>query len=293
MTVTQLAPYKIGGSLATALLGLDPWLPPYAAAVQLVEGRSGEAGEAADIGREFERFHRRLLRREGYDLAPADPAGYTHPEIPWLHVHPDAIVNGLMPAELKLRGVAPNDRTLARDTMQLLVYVHTLDAPQGVLSELHGGLGGFKRVEQVVERDDELFAVAVERLDKILANIARGHLPAPSGAQADREALRSRYAEGGGGTVRLTQEAWAHLRRGREFERTAKQAKLYAEREYEHVQAEMGDATHAFSPYDELAVRWNVTSSTRVDTTALRRAHPEIAEEFAKSTTTRRWEPNP
>jgi predicted phage-related endonuclease len=56
------------------------------------------------------------------------------------------------------------------------------------------------------------------------------------------------------------------------------------------IKALMGDAEVALSPHDDELIRWPNVSSTRVDVTALRAEHPEIAERFGKTTTTRRFE---
>ena len=137
------------------------------------------------------------------------------------------------------------------------------------------------------------FAVIVERCEEFLSLVRRGRCPSPDGSESAREALRSRWAAEPGKRVRLSRAGWEHLQRVRELDETLAAAKVQRERYAQLVQDEIGDAVEAITPFDTLAARWAPVSSNRVDVKALRDAHPEIAAEFTRSTTTRRFEANP
>jgi predicted phage-related endonuclease len=80
------------------------------------------------------------------------------------------------------------------------------------------------------------------------------------------------------------------IRELREVENTAKEQR----QAFEHrVQDFMGGATELISPLDTPAARWRPVERTSIDTKALRAAHPDIAGEFSRTTTTRRFEANP
>jgi predicted phage-related endonuclease len=51
----------------------------------------------------------------------------------------------------------------------------------------------------------------------------------------------------------------------------------------------MGDAETAISPHDTDALHWRNVRATRLDTTKLKGALPAIYDEFAVTTTTRRF----
>lgn len=288
----------LGGSDVPAVLGLDPFTSPYALGCRKL-GLTSEPpeSEAMRHGLRLQAAHAEMIEDAGYDVMPAPAAGFVHPELPWLHVHPDFLI-GLdgerAPLEVKLRGNAPSEAIWQRDYLQTFVYVHTLGATRGMLSELHGGYGGFGRDECTVLADQELFDMSVDTCERFLALLAKGKLPAPSGSDSDREAIRARFAQAETGkTIRLSQAEWGHVRKIRELDEVIARAKAQRERHAEAVQEAMGDATEAISPYDTVAARWRQVTSTRTDTKALKAAHPAIAAEFAKTTTYRKFEANP
>lgn len=297
VNVAELHPFTVGGSGIAAICGLDPYVTPYAYACRLLGvSAEPEQSEAAALGLKSQGFHAELLEDAGYTVLPAPADGYTSAGYPWLHFHPDALtaLDGRpAPVEMKLRGRKPDEATWLRDTVQTLVYVHGLEAEAGLLSELHGGYG-FGREERIIARDDEAWTLIAERVEWFLDTVRKGKMPAPTGSDADRDALRSRFAHAEPGkAVRLTQTAWASVRRIRELDETIAAAKVARERHAQIVQAEMGEATEAVSPYDTPAARWRAVESHRLDTKALRAAHPAIAEEFTKLSTSRRFEANP
>jgi predicted phage-related endonuclease len=202
--------------------------------------------------------------------------------------------SGIGPLELKLRGVAPSEAIRMRDTVQSLVQVHAMGAAQGLVSVLHGGFGGIRRDEWIVDADDELFGAVVGRCEDFLSQLRRGVLPAPDGSDATREAIRRRFAHGDAShSVRATQECWEWVKRIRELREVENTAKEQRQAFEHRVQDFMGDATELVSPYDTPAARWRPVERTSIDTTRLKRDRPEIAGEYAKTTTSRRFEANP
>ena len=307
MTGTALHPYTLGGSEIPAVLNLDPYVSAYALACRKLGVTDASAeSPAARMGTRLQAVHAELVADDGYTVMPAPADGIVHPDLPWLVGHPDAFVvlprdfadlppdqTQRAPLELKLRGLAPSEAMRMRDTVQALVYAELCDSSQAMVSELHGGYGGIVRDEWTVERDGELFAVIVERCEGFLSLIRRGKCPAPDGSESARDALRARYGGLPETRVRLSRVGWEHLQRVRELDETISAAKVQRERYAQLVQDEIGDAVEAITPFDTLAARWAPVSSNRVDVKALRDAHPEIAAEFTRSTTTRRFEANP
>jgi predicted phage-related endonuclease len=56
------------------------------------------------------------------------------------------------------------------------------------------------------------------------------------------------------------------------------------------IKAAMGDAETAIGPADQPCVKWSNVTSRRIDTSALRKHRPEIAGEYERETTTRRFQ---
>jgi hypothetical protein len=305
----------IGASSVPGILGLDKFNPAYAIALRMLEGREQVTSEPMQMGLDSEEWHAGLVKKAGYEVMPAPVAGFVHPELPWLCVHPDGLLgfdDGIGPLELKLRGVAPSEAIRVRDTVQSLVQVHAMGASQGLVSVLHGGFGGVRRDEWAVPADAELFALVADRCEAFLSRLRRGVLPAPDGSDATRDAIRARFARAKPGTaVRATQEVWGWVKRIRELrevEHTAKEQR----QAFEHrVQDFMGDATTLISPYDEPAAKWGTRNAVdgdalreqhpdvfaefavaKIDATALKKARPDLHAKFSRPTT-RRFEANP
>jgi predicted phage-related endonuclease len=306
VAVTDLRPFTIGASDVPAIVGLDPFLSPYALGCRkLGLTRAPATSPAALNGLRLEEAHAAMIEDDGWPVLPAPTAGFVHPDLPWLHVHPDAFVGLVLhegrkhkgfraPLELKARGRAPDDALKTRDTIQVSVQMAVLGTPRGMVSTLHGGYGGITREHWFVDEDAELFGMLVDECERFRALLAKGRLPAPDGSATAHEAIRERYAEARKGeTVRLNREQWAHVLAIRELDETIRRAKEQRERHAQIVQDAMGEATEAISPLDTVAARWRPVASSRVDTKALRAAHPAIAAEFTGQTTTRRFEANP
>lgn len=287
----------LGGSEIPAVLGLDPYVSPYALACRKL-GVTDEPPQsvAARMGNALEAAHLRLLADEGWVVIDG-PREVAHPDLPWLVGHPDGWVADrdryIMPVELKLRGVTPSDAIRTRDTIQAGVYAEIAKSPRALVSELHGGYGGIVRDEWTVERDDELFGMIVERCEAFLLLLRRGRCPAPDGSDSARDAIRARYAEANEHRrVRLTTAGYTALQRVRELDETIRAAKVQRERFAQMVQDEMGDAVEAISPTDLLAARWKPVTSRKIDTARLKRDHPVLASEYENVSTFRRFEVN-
>lgn len=297
MSASTVTPFTLGGSEIPAVLGLDPYLSPYALACRkLGVTDDPPPSVAARMGNALEAAHLQLLADEGRDVIPYNGLALGHKDHPWLIGHLDAIevvAGRSLPVELKLRGVTPSDALKIRDTIQAGIYAELADAPRALVSQLHGGYGGIVRDEWEVERDPELFGMIVERCEAFLLLLRRGKCPAPDGSDSARDAIRSRYAEANEHRkVRLTNEGYAALLRVRELDETIRAAKAQRERYAQRVQDEMGEAVEAISPADVLAARWKPVARRTVDTTRLKRDHPALASEYESVTTSRRFEVN-
>lgn len=73
----------------------------------------------------------------------------------------------------------------------------------------------------------------------------------------------------------------------RQLQNLIAEAEQEAEAIKDALKAHMGDSEELFA--GEYMVTWRPVKSSRLDTTALRKALPEVAERFTKTTTTRRF----
>lgn len=82
-------------------------------------------------------------------------------------------------------------------------------------------------------------------------------------------------------------EIEAKCRELRQLQNLIAEAEQEVETIKDALKAHMGDSEELFA--GEYMVTWKSVKSSRVDTVALRKAMPEVAQAFTKTTTTRRF----
>lgn len=84
-----------------------------------------------------------------------------------------------------------------------------------------------------------------------------------------------------------TQDIERKIKLLREMQRMAEEAQTEAEALKDEIKAYMGDSEELTA--GEYKITWKRVESARVDTVALKKAMPQIAEAFTKTKTTRRF----
>ena len=77
------------------------------------------------------------------------------------------------------------------------------------------------------------------------------------------------------------------IRELRQLQALIDEAQAEAEAIKDEIKAQMGDSEILLA--GEYKVTWKTIASSRIDTSALKKALPEVAERFTKETTTRRF----
>ena len=73
----------------------------------------------------------------------------------------------------------------------------------------------------------------------------------------------------------------------RELQRLIEEAQAEAETIKDAIKAHMGDSETAYA--EEYKITWKPGTTVRIDTTALKKAMPEVAQAFTRQTTARRF----
>jgi len=73
----------------------------------------------------------------------------------------------------------------------------------------------------------------------------------------------------------------------RELQRLIEEAQAEAETIKDAIKAHMGDSETAYT--GEYKITWKPVTTVRIDTTALKKAMPEVAQAFTRQTTARRF----
>lgn len=74
----------------------------------------------------------------------------------------------------------------------------------------------------------------------------------------------------------------------RELQRLIEEAQAEAETIKDAIKAHMGDSETAYAG-EEYKITWKPVTTVRIDTTALKKAMPEVAQAFTRQTTARRF----
>ena len=82
-------------------------------------------------------------------------------------------------------------------------------------------------------------------------------------------------------------EMEAKARELRQLQALIEEAQAEAESIKDAIKAAMGDSESVQA--GEYKITWKAVTSSRIDTTALRKALPDVAERFTRETTTRRF----
>ena len=82
-------------------------------------------------------------------------------------------------------------------------------------------------------------------------------------------------------------EMESKIRELRQLQNLIEEAQAEAEAIKDSIKAQMGDAEELRA--GEYKVTWKTVTSSRLDTAALKKALPEVAERFTKTTTSRRF----
>ena len=84
-----------------------------------------------------------------------------------------------------------------------------------------------------------------------------------------------------------TQDIERKIKLLREMQRMAEEAQAEAEALKDEIKAFMGDSEEL--PAGEYKITWKPIESSRIDTAALKKALPELAAQFTKTATIRRF----
>ncbi len=304
VTVTELRRVTLGGSSAAAACGVDPYLSPVMLWAILTGRAEHPETEAMHFGKLLEAVVWSELEERGYELLPAPADGFRDSERKWLVGHPDGFAAyfavASVPAEpstdvLEIKTASQwahrngwSANVPIAYQAQAQVYMHLTGRTRTLLACLVGG----SRLElRTIERDEHAVNLLLAGMEAFMRYVRRDRQPPVDGSDSTRDALvHYLYPEAEPSKlVRLDREHWWLVR---ELRARKEQRERIDEQIQEHenrLKAFMGDAELAISPHDTDAIRWSNVRSTRVDTTALRTERPEVAAEYEKVTTTRRF----
>ncbi|ONK21200.1 hypothetical protein BLX87_23005 [Bacillus sp. VT-16-64] len=282
----------IGGSDASAVLGFNPWKSPF----QLYAEKTSEFIEEVDneaihwgnvledvVAQEFTRRTGKRVRRRNQM--------FRHPKHDFMIANIDRDVVGER-ALLECKTTnAFNSEAWEGDHIppayicQLQHYMAVLDYEKAYIAVL---IGGQKFVWKEVERDNEFIELMIEQ-EKYFweEHVLKGIPPEIDGSKSASELLSKMYPEDNGETIMLKSDEAEMLIEAIESIKSEIKDKQSLQREYENkLKLMIGDAGTGVTPRFE--VKHKTYNRSSVDTKALKKELPEIAEKYTKQSSYRR-----
>lgn len=299
----------LGASDAGAVLGVDPYTSPTALWAEKTGRTAPWAGsEAADWGLKLEALVRDEYseRTDSYVFKPDHM--FVHPEHGFMRASPDGFVDGPETGwDLEHRATAETasgvyegktatvyvagDWEDGQIPARYLAQAHHLLAVTGLdWCDFGVLIGGNRFLEPIprVHSDPEMVDLLVDAETEFWALVESDTAPPVDGSRSTRDTLAAIYDAQPDQVAHLDADH-ARLVIDRRAELDADIRRLTADKEAmdNQLRAMLGDAVVGLVDGHE-AVTWRPVHTNRLDTKALRGAHPEIAAEFTKTTTTRR-----
>ncbi|MEK4117658.1 YqaJ viral recombinase family protein [Paenibacillus sp. FSL W8-0919] len=287
----------IGGSDASAVAGLNRYKSPVAVFMEKTgQIEPEEAGEAAYWGTQLEDLvAKEFMARTGLRVQRSNKM-YKHPEYPWMLGNVDRLITD----EHKRRGVLEckttsaykadewqGDRVPDEYTIQLQHYMAVLGVDYGFFAVL---IGGNKFEYRYVERNpgiiDSLVKIEKEFWNE---NVLKGIPPAIDGSQASVDLLNKLYPESKPASeIELTAaqaELVLNLRAAKEDAKAAEELVKAYENELKSIIGENETALFKGEP----VATWKSTTSTRLDTSRLKKEQPDLYQKYAVTSSSRRF----
>ncbi|EGL82071.1 phage-type endonuclease [Caldalkalibacillus thermarum TA2.A1] len=284
----------IGGSDAAAILGINPWRSP----IQVYMEKIGEIdpppeNEAMYWGTRLEEVvAEEFSKRTGLKIRRRN-AILQHPGHPWMIANVDRLIVGKKEGlECKTtnefaKGEWEGDEVPAPYLIQCQHYMAVTGYDAWWIAVL---IGGNKFVYKKINRDEELIEYIIEAEKAFWENHVVPRVPPGfDGSDASAELLKKLYPEAEpesetelpGEACRLVEALDKINAELKELEELKK--------EYENtLKAMLGEFERGIA--GDRIVTWKTVESKRLDTKRFRKDHPELFEEYAKTTKYRRFQ---
>jgi putative phage-type endonuclease len=287
----------IGGSDAGAIAGVNPWKSPVGVYLEKIGKAEGpEENEKMYWGNVLEEVVAdEFSKRTGLRVQRRN-AILKHPDHEWMLANVDRLIvdpkNGWGVLECKtaseyVKKEWEEDKVPDHYYLQLQHYMAVTGLSYGYIAVL---IGGNKFKFERVDRDEKIieFLIKLES-DFWFNNVLQKIPPAPDGSDDVDEMLKHLYPEAKPETsIEITDpeviKAYDQLQ---ETKNQAKEIEKEQKRLEQIIKTTMKDTEIAI--IGEQKVTWKTVISSRLDTKALKKDHPDIYEKYANESKSRRF----
>lgn len=288
----------IGASDAAAVLGLSPWASPLSLWVEKTRPvADDERTEAMRWGTVLENaIARELAKEHGVHIGPSRGI-LQHDEHDFMLATCDRMVlDRHRGREIGVLEVKNANAFAAGEWAQsgpppdhvVIQVQHQLDVTGLDVGYVAALVGGNQPRWWQVERDDELVGMLREAEGRFWDLVQAGVPPAPTGHDADGDALAALYAGDPGRELVLDGGLLERIEQRQAARARAAELTAIADGIDLEIKAALGDATEGLRPDGSTAVTWRPSTTTRLDSAAFKAALPALWAEYATTTTGRR-----
>lgn len=282
----------IGGSDASAILGFNPWK----SAFQLYIDKTSDHVEEIDndaihwgnvledvVAQEFTRLTGKKVRRRNQT--------FQHPEHDFMLANIDRDVVGEKALlECKTTNAFnadawEGDHVPPAYLCQLQHYMAVLGYEKAYIAVL---IGGQKFVWKEEKRDDEFIELMIEQEKQFWnEHVLKEIPPEIDGSKSASELLNKMYPEDNGETIMLQSDEAETLIEAIESIKSEVKDKQHLQKDYENkLKLMIGEAETGVTPRFE--ARLKTVTSNRLDSRALKKELPDIADKYTKQSSSRR-----
>lgn len=285
----------IGGSDAAAIAGLNKWKSPVAVWLEKTgQIEPEEAGEAALWGQKLEDVVARHFAEVTGLKVQRRNAILQHPDHLFMLANLDRVIvdkeNGWGVLEIKTtsayrKDAWEDDRVPDEYMLQVQHYLAVCGYQYAYIAVL---IGGQTYKHQYIPRDEEIISYLIQIESDFWKLVESGTPPEMDGSEASSEVLGLLYPESNGCKVQLPLNAEALIE---EFEEAQSQETIWAEKKNlatNKLKELLGE--NEIGIIGDRKVAWKTVISNRIDSKALKSAHPDIYEEFIKPSSSRRFQ---
>lgn len=285
----------IGGSDAGAIAGLSKWKSPIGVYLDKIGESPSESSnsEAAYFGHVLEDVvAQEFSKRTGLKVRRRR-AILQHPEHSFMLANVDRLIIGkkegleCKTASEYLKGDWEEEEIPAQYLIQCQHYMAVTGYEAWWIAVL---IGGNKFVHKKIERDEEIINYLIEIESEFWNNhVLKKNPPAFDGSEASTKLLKALYPEGDVSLepVELAPEASdliSNYEQAKVEEKEASERRKEAENKLKSL---LGEREVAYA--SDRLVTWKTISSSRVNSKLLKEKYPEVYEEVASSSLSRRF----
>lgn len=289
----ELRQKGIGGSDAGAILGLNRWKTPFQVYLDKTEPIiDGEQSEAAYWGTELEDVVAREFTRRTGKKVRRNNRMLKSIQYPWMIANLDREVVGedaILECKTTNSFMAKEwegDQIPASYIIQVQHYLVVTGACKAYVAVL---IGGQKFVYKEIDRDEELIQQIINLEQRFwIDHVMKGAPPALDGSSAAEKYLKEKYADAEpGNSIDLRSEFNERIEQYLKLKQVIQELTSEANTIENNLKDQLGKNEQGFTP--KYQVEWKPYITSKMDTKAFKAQHPDLAEQFTKETSSRRF----